>query len=110
MDENQSKIWRALTGDPGNYYCQSSDSERQLFRDWMITLLREQEVVVDFVKTDGDFRSMKCTLNEGLGAKYSGNESRKRSNPDVCVVWDTSQSTWRSFRWDRMKRVQFSIG
>ena len=108
MDKHAT--FRALAGDPGNYYCQASESERQTFRDWMITLLREQEVVVDFVKADGDFRSMKCTLNEGLGAKYSGNESKKRPNPEVCVVWDINQSAWRSFRWDRMKRVQFAIG
>ena len=108
MDKHAT--WRALAGDPGNYYCQASDFERQTFRDWMITLLREQEVIVDFVKADGDFRSMKCTLNEGLGAKYSGNDSKKRPNPEVCVVWDINQSAWRSFRWDRMKRVQFDIG
>ena len=100
----------ALAGDPGNYYCQASDSERQMFRDWLVGLLREQEVVVDFVKADGDFRSMKCTLNQDLGAKYSGNESRKPPNPNVCVVWDVNQAAWRSFRWDRMKKIQFTIG
>ena len=108
MDKHAT--WRALAGDPGNYYCQASDGERQQFRDWLIALLREREVLVDFVKADGDFRSMKCTLNEGLGAKYSGNGSTKQANPEVCVVWDTNQAAWRSFRWDRMKRVQFDIG
>jgi len=43
-------------------------------------------------------------------AKYSGNDSKKKPNPEVCVVWDTNQSAWCSFRWDRMKRVQFAIG
>ena len=107
MDKHDT--WRALAGDPGNYYCQASESERELFRNWMKGLLQEREVIVDFVKADGAFRSMKCTLNEGLGAKYSGNDSTKRANPEVCVVWDTTQNAWRSFRWDRMKRVQFNL-
>ena len=109
MTMDKHATWRALTGDPGNYYCQASDSERQQFRDWMTGILRQQEVVVDFVKADGDFRSMKCTLNESLGAKYSGNARKKPTNPEVCVVWDTNQNAWRSFRWDRMRRIQFNL-
>lgn len=110
MNEAQSQIWRTLKDEPGNYYCQSSDIERQAFKDWLVAILREQEITVDFHKANGDFRSMKCTLNETLGAKYSSNESKKKSNPEVCVVWDTNQGAWRSFRWDRLKRVEFSIG
>ena len=108
MDKHAT--FRALAGDPGNYYCQASDSEREIFKNWMIGLLREHEIIVDFVKADGDARSMKCTLNENLGAKYSNNVSSKKSNPHVCVVWDCEQAAWRSFRWDRMKRVQFDLG
>jgi len=110
MTFEQDQIWRTLTDDPGNYYCQASNFEREQFKTWVTGLLREREVTVDFVKADGDFRSMKCTLNESLGAKYSGNESKRRPNPDVCVVWDTNQNAWRSFRWDRIKRVQFQLG
>lgn len=110
MDFERDQIWRTLTDDPGNYYCQATNFEREQFKTWLTGLLREQEVTVDFVKADGDFRSMKCTLNESLGAKYSTNESKKRPNPDVCVVWDTTQNAWRSFRWDRMKRIQFQLG
>jgi len=107
---DQQKIWDLVTNSPGTYYCQASDQEREQFRDWVLGLLREQEVLVDFVKADGDFRSMKCTLSESLGAKYSSNGSKKKPNPDVCVVWDTSQGAWRSFRWDRVKKVQLDIG
>lgn len=110
MSFEQDQIWRTLTDDPGNYYCQASNFEREQFKKWVIGLLQEREVTVDFVKADGDFRSMKCTLNQDLGAKYSTNESKRRPNPDVCVVWDTNQNAWRSFRWDRMKRVKCQIG
>ena len=82
-------------------------------REWVQGLLREQEATVDFVKATGEFRSMKCTLNESLGAKYTvkeNQEPKKKPNPEVCVVWDVSQQAWRSFRWDRMKRIEFQLG
>ena len=110
MNFEQAQTWRTLTDDPGNYYCQASDSEREQFKGWLTGLLREREVTVDFVKADGDFRSMKCTLNESLGTKYSTSGNNKKPNPDVCVVWDTGQNAWRSFRWDRIKRIQFTLG
>jgi hypothetical protein len=114
MSFEQDQVWRSISGDPGNYYCNASESERQMFKDWIQNLLHERAVIVDFVKADGDFRSMKCTLNELLGAKYTVNENKdkstKKSNPDVCVVWDVNQGAWRSFRWDRLKKVQFDLG
>ena len=110
MDFDQAKVWRSLTDDPGNYYCNSAEPEREAFRDWVRKLLQEREVTVDFVKADGDFRSMKCTLNESLGAKYSTTVNVKKPNPEVCAVWDTTQGAWRSFRWDRIKRINFTIG
>jgi hypothetical protein len=114
MNFEKSQIWRNLADEPGNYYCQASEFEREEFKQWVRGLLNEREVTVDFVKVDGDFRSMKCTLSESHGAKYTVNENQdrpvKKSNPEVCVVWDVNQNAWRSFRWDRIKRVQFDLG
>ena len=112
MNFEQSQTWRELTDDPGNYYCSATDAEREIMRDWVRDLLREREVTVDFEKANGEFRSMKCTLREDLGAKYTVKENAtpKKPNPDVCVVWDVNQAAWRSFRWDRMKRIQFDLG
>jgi hypothetical protein len=112
MSFERDQMWRSISGDPGNYYCRASESERQIFKDWIKGLLQERAVIVDFVKADGDFRSMKCTLNESLGAKYTVKENTtpKKPNLDVCVVWDVNQGAWRSFRWDRIKRIQFDIG
>jgi len=112
MDFEKTQIWNQLKNDPGNYYCQASESERGLFRDWTRALLQERAVTVDFEKADGAFRSMKCTLNQDLGAKYvvTENKTPRKSNPEVCVVWDLNQQAWRSFRWDRIKRIQFELG
>lgn len=111
MNTDQLKAWQALSGEPSTYYVNASESQREIMRDWMRGLLQEREVTVDFEKANGEFRSMKCTLNPDLGAKYTVNESTKskQPNPDVCVVWDTNQQAWRSFRWDRVKRIQFAL-
>ena len=112
MNFEQSQTWRELTDDPGNYYCSATDAEREIMRDWVRDLLKERAVTVDFEKATGELRSMKCTLNQDLGAKYTVKENAtpKKPNPDVCVVWDVNQAAWRSFRWDRMKRIQFDLG
>jgi hypothetical protein len=112
MNFEQSRAWRELTNDPGNYYCSATDAEREIMRDWVKALLQEREVTVDFEKATGELRSMKCTLNQDLGAKYTVKENTtpKKPNPDVCVVWDVNQAAWRSFRWDRIKRIQFELG
>ena len=112
MHADQLRVWSAISDQPANYYVNASESEREIMREWVRGLLLEREVTVDFEKANGEFRSMKCTLRADLGAKYAVDENKapKKPNPDVCVVWDTSQQAWRSFRWDRMKRIQFDLG
>ena len=114
LSSEQNLVWKTLTGDPGNYYCQATDLERDIFKRWLQDLLKTRKVTVDFVKADGEFRSMKCTLSEDHGAKYAVNENKdkpsRKPNPEVCVVWDVNQSAWRSFRWDRIRKIEFSIG
>ena len=97
---------------PENYYINASEAERQTLRESVHILLQTTSVTVDFEKANGEFRSMECTLREDLGAKYTVKENitPKKPNPDVCVVWDVNQAAWRSFRWDRMKRIQFDLG
>ncbi len=85
--------------------------DQQDLQKYVRELLQERVVTVEFVKADGSPRRMECTLSESMGAKYSTNEStRKKPHPDTCVVWDINQNAWRSFRWDRLKRVQFNLG
>ena len=112
MNTDQLKAWSAISDQPVNYYVRASESEREIWREWVRRVLTEREITVDFEKADGAFCSMKCTLREDLGAKYTVTESKnpRKPNPDVCVVWDTGQQAWRSFRWDRVKRIQFDLG
>jgi hypothetical protein len=112
MNTDQLAVWSAISDQPAQYYVTASEEERAVFRDWVRSVLQERECTVDFDKANGEFRSMKCTLNQDIGAKYTVKESTtpKKPNPDVCVVWDTAQQAWRSFRWDRVKRIQFDLG
>jgi hypothetical protein len=111
MNTDQLAVWSAISDQPASYYVTASEEERAEFQNWILGLLKEREITVDFEKVDGTFRSMKCTLNEDLGAKYTVTESKnpRKSNSGVCVVWDTAQQAWRSFRWDRVKRIQFDL-
>ena len=110
---HRKEHWSSLLNQADSYYNSVSEPERALMRDWVRGILQEGEVIIDFVKADGEFRSMKCTLSESLGAKYTEKNATKNTrkpNPDTCVVWDLNREAWRSFRWDRMKKVTFNIG
>ena len=112
MNTDQLAVWSAISDQPAAYYVTASEDERATFRDWVREILQEREVTIDFEKVNGDLRSMKCTLSKDLGAKYTVTENKnpRKPNPDVCVVWDTGQQAWRSFRWDRVKGIQFGLG
>ncbi len=110
MNTDQLRTWNAISGEPGNYYVNANDAERQLFRDWVQGLLRDQEATVEFTKSTGETRVMTCTLSESVLPKQVNKTTERKPNPDVCVVWDVKQGAWRSFRWDRMKRIEFTLG
>jgi len=109
MDTDQLRTWKALLGEPTNYYVSASEKEREIMREWVKGLLREQKATIEFTKATGETRVMTCTLSESVIPKTDKTSERK-PNPDVCVVWDTEKNEWRSFRWDRMTRIEFSIG
>jgi hypothetical protein len=110
MNFEQSQTWRELTNDAGNYYCQATESERVAMKQFMHGILTEGVVTVEFEKSDGSPRVMLCTLSETLGAKRVNTSTERAPNPDICVVWDCEQDAWRSFRWDRLKRIEFDVG
>ena len=107
---DKQRVADILSGRPGNYYATADETERQIFRDWVTAILREQEVTVDFEKVNGEFRSMTCTLVESQLPPTINKTTQKKANPEVCSVWDCNQKAWRSFRWDRIKRITFTLG
>jgi len=79
-------------------------------RDWTRTMLRQGVLTVTFTKKDGSLREMICTLEEDFipeDAKPTG--AGKAKNDDVIAVYDLEEGDWRSFRWDSVKNISFSL-
>ena len=77
-------------------------------RKWLTKLLQDSVVEVTFTKKDGSERIMKCTLKEEYLPEIVGAERKK--NEESLAVFDLDMEDWRSFRWDSIKQVNFSIG
>jgi hypothetical protein len=110
MNTDQLKTWSEISGEPATYYVHASEEEREEMRQWVKGLLRERQATIEFTKATGETRVMNCTLSESVIPAQVNKSTERRPNPDICVVWDTGKGEWRSFRWDRMKRIEFTIG
>lgn len=106
---SKQQQWRDSAHEFNNLYTNLDAEDREIFKSWLKELLLHNTVKVVFVKSDGSQRRMACTLDPQRGAQYSVTESKKKSNSEVCVVWDCEQSSWRSFRWDRLCSVEFGL-
>lgn len=117
----QQEIMRILSNRPGTAYQEADDENREIFRQWVQQVLLQQEITIEFVKSDGSMRTMRCTLSPDL-IKIAANtqtmsiDGRPRSgrrpgqDPGTQVIWDLDQESWRSFRYDRLRKISLSIG
>jgi hypothetical protein len=114
---NQSEIVRLLKNAPGTQYQEADNANKAIIRDWVRSLLQTGAVSVTFVKADGTERQMLCTLKpEQLppppvatgpidGIVRESKKPRKEPDPHSLRVFDLEKSEWRSFRFDRLKKV-----
>ena len=70
-------------------------------RDEIIEALKRNVVVVDFTKTNGEHRVMRCTLQPTLLPDQE-TESGRPFNESVVAAWDVEKNGWRSFRLDNV--------
>jgi hypothetical protein len=118
MDINlweKQEVVRLLKGAPGTQYQESDDANKAIIRDWIRSLLQKGAVTVTFTKADGTDREMRCTLNPEqlplvpVTGPVDGivKESKQRKQPDEhsLRVFDLEKGEWRSFRFDRLKKV-----
>lgn len=99
--------------------CTEQNLGNSEFRRHIKNLLHEGLVLIEFTKTNGETRVMSCTLNEGLGARFTsvshlqenagGGQAVRKQNDDVCAVWDVKAEAWRSFRWSNLKKIDFAV-
>ena len=119
----QNEVIRILSGKPGTAYQAADDENKAVFRDWIKKLLLNEEVTVEFIKSDGTLRSMRCTLDSTrfdfpstpVKTTVDGRPRAQRTPSADAVaktvcVWDLDANQWRSFRYDRLKNITVSIG
>tara|TARA_B110000503_G_scaffold5922_1_gene8145 strand:+ start:1990 stop:2403 length:414 start_codon:yes stop_codon:yes gene_type:complete len=133
MSWEQAEVVRLLKSQPGTQYQEGTDGERTVIRDWIRSLLQSSVVSVEFVKSDGSVREMKCTLNtdyipvaavpgvaaitafgstEVDGIKRGKNvleDIEMPKEPTSIRVYDTEANGWRSFRYDRLRRITAAL-
>ena len=121
----QNEVIRILSGKPGTAYQQADDENKAVFRDWIKKLLLNEEVTVEFIKSDGTLRTMRCTLDTTrfdfpstpvkttVDGRPRAPRAQRTPSADAVAsqtVWDLDANQWRSFRYDRLKNITVSIG
>ena len=115
----KQEVVRLLKGAPGTQYQETDDAGKVIIREWVKSLLQKSTVTVTFVKADGTDREMLCTLNWDFipsaaitttvtpvdGIVTESKKPRKAPDPHSLRVFDLEKQEWRSFRFDRLKKV-----
>ena len=116
----KQEVVRLLKGAPGTDYQETDDVGKVIIREWVKSLLQKSTVTVTFVKADGTDREMLCTLNWDFipsaaiitptrapvdGIVKESKKPRKEPDPHSLRVFDLEKQEWRSFRFDRLKKI-----
>ncbi len=92
-------------------YTEMSEKDQKQFRKWLRGVLKMHETTIIFTKKDGSERKMRCTLNEdSIPSEKSPKKAGKAQSEEAIAVFDVEKSDWRSFRFDSVKKIEFSIG
>ena len=121
----KQEVVRLLKGAPGTDYQETDDAGKVIIREWIKSLLQKSTVTVTFVKADGTDREMLCTLNWDYiptdkapketpttpidGIVKESKKPRKEPDPHSLRVFDLEKQEWRSFRFDRLKKVSATL-
>lgn len=73
-------------------------------------LLEHNVLTVDFLKLNGDHRTMTCTLRSDIKPPATktdplSQKAVRETSDAVISVWDVNARGWRSFRYDRVNSV-----
>ena len=69
-------------------------------------ILQEKIAVVTFKKLDGDERVMTCTKDFGHIPEESRPKTDRQPPQGNVTVWDINAKGWRSFKYDRVTKVE----
>ena len=102
-----------------------SEKDFKLFKKWLKGHLNYGPTTITFTKKDGTERVMKCTTSPALvplveekvhmtntdnPIDFPVPKKEKKINEDVMPVYDLEAKGWRSFRWDSITQVSFTLG
>ena len=94
-----------------NAYSEMNPKDQKKFREWVKGILRRETATLTFQKKDGTMRVMKASLREEDMPSYEKQTERVRAvNDEVLSVVDLEKNEWRSFRFDSIKKIEFSLG
>ena len=85
-------------------------SNTEIEKNWLKSTLTSEILNVTFIKSDGSERKMKCTLMEDkIPSEKAPKGSTKSKSDEVLPVFDIENDGWRSFRWDSIKQINFTL-
>ena len=92
------------------WYINASETEQEIFREWLYGVMCMHEVEIDFIKKNGEARTITCTLDEGkmLGYVPKSNKVKAKSKESLSV-YDLEKNEWRAFRYDSVTCIKFNI-
>jgi hypothetical protein len=117
----KDEVVRLLRGQPGTQYQEADDQVKEQIREWVRGLLQNSEVTVTFTKADGTDRDMLCTLDHSRipvsvakpqsvdGIVRERRKPKKEPDPHGIRVFDLEKQEWRSFRFERLKKVTATL-
>lgn len=106
-DVNNVKEINDLADFQEGWYKSAGEEEKTLFRDWLLEVLKiHNPVEIAFYKSDGTVRQMKCTLKASVVPPISD----PKISDTLCTVWDIDISAWRSFKFENLKAINFTVG
>ena len=121
----KDEVVRLLKGVPGTQYQEGDDQIKEQIRSWVKGLLTNSEINITFTKADGTDRDMLCTLDHSRipvsvakpvsttapvdGIVRESKKPKKEPDPHSIRVFDVGKQEWRSFRFDRLKKVTATL-
>lgn len=90
------------------------EKEFEEFKTWTLGILHDEKITdlcITFTKKDGTVRDMRCTLSEGRipSDKRPTTEGTAKTSGSAVRVFDLEKQEWRSFRWDSVTKVGFTL-
>jgi hypothetical protein len=92
-------------------YSTMSEKDQKMFREWITGILKQETATLTFQKKDGTMRVMKASLREDhMPVFEKKTDTVRKVNDEVLSVVDLEKNEWRSFRFDSIRKIEFSLG